>query len=176
MAKKAKRAAKRAPKKVTGTVVPREAIPRHADVLSVEIVEVVEEIVVWRDAIRAVVAAYREGCAKLGPKGEMPQVMIALAAVSDDFGSLFREIRATFDRQAIVMRRHGRFQAGDHEVTFETKSGRRSPAWKTIAVENAARVAELRGKKFNEKRYVDRVVAQTDASEDTVRPVILART
>lgn len=119
--------------------------------------------------------AYTSECAKLKPNGEMPQRLIALAHLSTAALDTLSGIRKAFNETALTMRKKGRFEAGQCVVSFEKQGGRRTPAWKEEAVSRARESALLKGKSFNEKRYVERVIERTEPSPDTYKPFIEVR-
>lgn len=127
------------------------------------------------ELLEATRAAYQEECAKLKPNGTMPQRLIALAHLADAASDSMSAIHKTFTAQALVMRSKGKFEAGPCVVSFDLQPGRRTPAWKEIAIEKARALAQLKGKKFNEKGYVERVMDATEKSSDTYKAFIEVR-
>lgn len=119
--------------------------------------------------------AYVSECSKIKPNGEMPQHLIQVAHLCSTALDTLSGIRKEFNERALSLRRKGRFEAGPCVVTFERQAGRRSPAWKDEAIARAKESASLKGKGFNEKKYVERVMERTEPSPDTYKTFIEVR-
>lgn len=144
----------------------REAVDSNGRALTAERLQTTVEM------LESARADYLAECAKLKPTSMMPQRLVALALVSDSLLDTLSSIKKTFNETALTLRRKGGFEPGPCRVTFVQSTGYRRPAWKDEAVAKARQLAAARGKKFNEKRYVERVTETTERAPDSYKPVI----
>jgi hypothetical protein len=150
----------------------RESLVAHARVLDAIDPERVQTAIEQIEAMRV---AYENACAKLNPKSEMPQRIIATAHLAEAARETLAAIDKTFKATALKLRAKGKFESGPCVVSFDTQSGRRTPAWKEIAIEKARTLAQLKGKKFNEKTFVARIVDATEPTPDTYKVFVEVR-
>lgn len=120
-------------------------------------------------------AAYAEEVAKVKKSGMMPQALIAVAHAAAQAETVMGDVQKAFFERALAMRTTGRFEKGQFGIDFKLMSGRRSPQWKEEATAKAAALAKLRGKKFNPKKYQQRVLNAAPKAEDFYKPEIMVR-
>jgi hypothetical protein len=69
----------------------------------------------------------------------------------------------------------GSYVAGPYMVVVGSKEGKKSPKWKEEAIAKARRVAQLTNKTFDEKGYVNTVLAKTNPGKTTIVEVVERR-
>jgi hypothetical protein len=119
--------------------------------------------------------AYGEAVAQVKASGIMPQRLIAVAHTAAQVETVMQDVQKAFYERADAMRTKGRFEKGQLGVEFKLVSGRRNPQWKDEATRKAEELAKLKGKKFNAKRYQQRVLDSAPKSDDTFKPEIVVR-
>lgn len=132
--------------------------------------------VVFRQAIETLYhgqAAFAEEIAKVKSTGQMPQRLIAIAHVAGQVSIVMEDMQKAFFERVDRLREKGSFEKGRLSVQFKLQSGRRNVQWKAEAIKKAELVAQLKGKKFNVKRYEERVLNAAPKGQDSYKAEIV---
>jgi len=124
------------------------------------------------ETLMEAVDTFREELSGLPEDGEVLQTHMEVARFAAFAKGAMGDMEKIFAANALRMRARGSFEEGPLRVDYDLQKGKRTPAWKDEAIEQARKLAEERGEKFNADQFADAVLQNTTPKDDKYKAMI----